>query len=187
MSLMPLGLLSQGGGAGAAANALTLISTANGNGSSGDIVFSSIPSTYKHLQIRFTSRGAFAGTISDLGLYVNNNFGAIYTNHQLVGNGSTVSSANLTGQTTVTLINSTTGSSATASSFSSGIIDILDYSQTTKNKTFRMLSGEHTASPRVQLVSGLAETTTAISSIGLFIAAGGAFAVGTRFSLYGVS
>jgi hypothetical protein len=75
--------------------------------------------------------------------------------------------------------------STTENSFGAGVIDILDYSSTTKNKTVRAIYGVSDATPGVNLTSGLYAQTTAISSLTVTTATGN-FAVGSRASLYGI-
>jgi hypothetical protein len=66
------------------------IATATGTGSSATITFSSIPSTYQHLQIRGIARATSGGETEpiDLRLYFNGLTTGIYSSHALYGNGS---------------------------------------------------------------------------------------------------
>lgn len=186
MSLMPLGLLSQGGGAGGAGgNGITLISTAYGTGSSGTITFSSIPSTYKHLQIRATASKDTAGNI-EFGLQFNGDAGSNYTWHRLTGNGSSVSSGWYGGLGGASYVGYATGT-GTSNATASNIIDILDYTNTNKNKTIRSLVGYHTSSDNsIRLNSGIWFSTAAISSLSITYG-GYNFTSISRFSLYGVN
>lgn len=114
-----------------------------------------------------------------------NGSGTGYAQHRMYGNGSTVASDNST-STTQILAMTGPGGSDTTGIFMPQIIDILDYSQTSKNKTARIFTGAHmnnTASV-VALTSGLWANTSAISSINL-AALSGSYQVGSRFSLYG--
>lgn len=171
------------------------IASASGNGSSSSITFSSIPSTYKHLQIRMITRDTFT-TFSgnyDLALQVNGVTSSVYTNHVLQGNGST---ATASGGSATTVINLSRGgmwakSPVPANTFAVAIIDIYDYASTTKNKTIRYIAGgdfnstSGDAPGGIALGSSLYMQTTAISSITIYGAAS-AFATGSTFALYGI-
>jgi len=182
MSLMPLGLLSQGRGATGGGVGLELISTISAGGSS-TLTFSSIPSTYKHLQIRSTAKST-AG-FNYLQMRFNGDSGSNYGIHRLYRAGSTpVSTSSLT-QTDIRL-NMAISESGEANAFSPMILDILDYSNTSKNTTIRALSGQKDWNIEVDFTSGLWLNTAAISSITIFTGATN-MASGTRFSLYGVN
>lgn len=183
MSLLPLGLISQGGGAGGAA-AFELISTAYGTGSSGTITFSSIPATYTHLQIRAVIKGTDAGVDYSIPfIRFNSDSGANYTYHYLNGNGSSVSSAAGTSQTGAYFGLMAGANNSTIAS--PAIIDVLDYANTNKNKTVRalrgILNGSQTA---VELRSNLWLSTAAINSLSVIGTAN--FGTLTRISLYGI-
>ena len=171
------------------------IATATGTGSSGTITFSSIPSTYKHLQIRFIARAASGGDTLPVNLQfrLNGDNGANYTQHNLSGDGT---SALATGFNTTDVAgepffrNSYAGSGMAANIMGVGIIDIHDYASTTKNKTLRTLSGTNynsgTTGERIVLSSHLWTNTAAITSITLTSGGARTFATTTVFSLYGI-
>jgi len=185
--LIPFGVFSAGAGA---TNSYELISTSLPNGSATSVVFSSIPQTYKHLQIRYAVRnnegfdavrGFFlhlAPEATDSGL------GNIYRSHMLLGNGSSVaSSVGAADYRIVQELVPTTGS--TSNSYGVGVIDILDYVSTTKNKTVRWLAGANTASSsKIALVSGARYLTDAVSTLAMY--SNGNFVSGSRISLYGI-
>lgn len=127
---------------GAVAGDYESIMTAQGTGSSGTITFTSIPSTYKHLQLRFILKGTSAsgGYPTGMKVYVNNDSTTTnYYQHLLQGTGSGTPSSS-GGQNYDTLVYAP-GSSGLTNIYSAGIIDILDYASTSKNKTFRSLNG----------------------------------------------
>lgn len=181
--LFPLGLLSQGGG-GAAAGSFELISTASGTGSSGVIDFTSIPSTYTHLQIRYTAKNT--STNADLNITFNNVTSASYARHHVLGNTTAISSGNSTSATSISLLDAV-APSTTANVTANGIIDILDYANANKNKTLRAFYGVLQAytTSRIYLASGFLDSTTAISRVTL-TASGNNFSTASRFSLYGI-
>lgn len=181
MSLIPLGILSSSGGAPAT---MELISTAYGTGSSGTITFSSIPATYKHLQVRAVVKKDTAGAI-EFGMQFNGDSGSNYLWHRLTGNGSTVTSGWYGGLGGASYLGYTDGSS-TANIHAANIIDILDYASTTKNKTMRALVGNYNASAGlIRLNSGAWLSTAAVNSITLTYG-GYNFTSTSRFSLYGI-
>lgn len=155
------------------------IATQTSTGSSGTITFSSISSSYRHLQLR----GIIASPSSNYVLIrFNSDSGANYTAHFLYGNGSSALSTALTSQTA----GYTTRADAGSPTFATGIIDILDYANTNKNKTFRTLTGwENNTTGIVMLNSGVWLNTSAITSIDL-ITQSGNYSSGTTFALYGI-
>lgn len=172
------------GGPADAANSYELISSAYGNGSLSTITFSSIPSTYKHLQLRITTRGTRAFASDQVSYGFNGDVaGSSYSEHRLAGNGSSVFAENATSRPFLRL-EDTPGSTATANVHSAFILDILDYASTSKYKTVRNLQGAP-ASNRIWLTSGLWMSTAAINSIAFTILTN-PFTSTTRFSLYGI-
>lgn len=144
------------------------------------VTFTSIPQTYKHLQIRYTARGPAHMTLKF------NSATSGYAAHELFGeNGAGVYSGYLTSQSNITFYRSSIDSSETSGSFGAGIIDILDYSATTKNKTARLFYGTFGDSTRhVHLNSGFLADTSAITSITI-TGSGANLVSGSRFTLYG--
>jgi hypothetical protein len=158
-----------------------------GTGSSTTITFSSIPQIYKHLQIRYLAKDTGGTTIATLRITCNGVGGTSYAYHQLYGDGAAVTAAGVSSAAFATA--GTVRSTTTANVFGVGIIDIHDYTSTTKNKTIRTFSGvdsnSATTSDRVYLSSGLFNNTSAITSLEL-ITTGTAFTTTTSFALYGM-
>ena len=78
------------------------------------------------------------------------------------------------------------GTSQTASSFGVTILDILDYADTNKNKTFRSLAGDDVnGGGDIMINSNLFVTTSAINALNLTLSAGN-FAQYSQFALYGI-
>ena len=155
-----------------------------GSGGSSTITFSSIPSTYQHLQIRGIGRSDRSGQPSDQIRYrLNGDTGSNYTYHELLGNGS---SASAYGQGSgVGIAGTITGPTATASVFGTAVIDILDYADTNKYKTLRFLSGyDNNGSGQILLGSSLWMNTAAVNSITL--AAIASYVQYSSFALYGI-
>jgi hypothetical protein len=186
--MIPLGILATTAG-GAAAGSYELISSTILTSTTDNITFSSIPQTYKHLQIRATPRKATsAGTGAfSLDIRLNGNTGSVYSYHDMTGNATSVVSNGFGTQNQIRFDASIPSNSQSAGIFGATIIDILDYASTSKYKTLRGLAGYAGSSYRIGLKSGLYQATTAVSSIVLFdydYATG--FLAGSRFSLYGI-
>lgn len=160
------------------------IATASGTGSSGTITFSSIPSTYKHLQIRYIARTDFSTAGADFLYSINGNTtNSSYAYHRLGGEGSVAFAQSATSSRIVGINN---GSTAGANMYAVGIMDILDYTDTNKNRTIRNLVGsDRNGSGLVGLYSNLYMSTTAVSSISL-ITENGNWTALSSFALYGI-
>ena len=181
--LIPLGILAASGGG--AAGAYELISTQVLGSTTTSVTFSSIASTYNHLQIRMTPRIAVAagtGTF-EMDVRLNGDTATNYSWHTLRGTGSSVTSAGFATQNQMALNFSLPSASQASGIFGAAVLDILDYAATTKYKTVRTLSGW---SGGLQLSSGSWRNTAAVSSVTLFDVNGWGFATGSRFSLYGI-
>ena len=151
-----------------------------GSGGSSTINFSSIPSTYKHLQIRGIARTA---TNVSLGLRFNSDTGSNYSRHFLNGNGSSAGAGG--GANSTTAYAGTTATAASA--FGANVIDVLDYQNTNKYKTVRALSGaDNNGSGFVQFMSGNWRNTNAVTSIDIIQVDGDSFTQYTQFALYGI-
>ena len=112
------------------------IASATGTGSSGTITISSIPATYKHLQLRWMPTNTTAG--QTIYMRVNSDTGANYAKHLLVGTGTAVSASGTASTTSIEIEGNNIGSGTTYPAC--GITDIIDYASTTKYKTLRALA-----------------------------------------------
>jgi hypothetical protein len=178
------------GAGGAAGGSFESIATATGTGSSNTITFSSIPSTYKHLQVRGFYRDTYTGLDASVALFVhfNGDTSNLYNAHRLQGDGSSASAVDdsRSGKFPIWFAGYTTQTYTQVGGVM--IMDIHDYASTTKNKTVRTLSGVNDntlGSNGVALQSGLYRSTNAINSITL-TADLTAFATNTVYSLYGI-
>jgi hypothetical protein len=166
------------------------IATATGTGSGAEITFSSIPSTYKDLQLRWIAKDIFT-TVTGVyvpGIRLNGDTGSNYASHDIIGNGSTVTASGNSSVGNMSKIGATMSSNASlANMMGVGILDILDYASTTKNKTIRCFAGGDTNSStgQVFLQSGLWNNTSAVTSITFLVSLTG-YATTTQFALYGI-
>jgi len=165
-----------------AGNLVSLQTVTVGSGGASSVSFTSIPQTYTHLQVRAIANSS---STSQAMLQMNSDTGNNYAFHDMSGNGS---SAGAEGYATGTLngiapIVRMGGSSY----FGAGILNILDYTNTNKNKVTRTLVGYDAAgSGAVYLASGLWTNTAAITTLTFTIQGGGNFSQYSQFALYGV-
>jgi hypothetical protein len=167
------------------------ISTQTLSSTTGTVTFSSIPSTYKHLQLRMLWRSATSGYNQTFLLSMNGDTNSSnYVRHFFSGGGTSVSAgANTSG--TFSGIRSTNCMSGSdpASEFSPAVIDIVDYTSVNKNKTVRALIGYETnnvGGANIALLSGLWLSTSAITSLSITDYGGTGSASGSTFALYGI-
>ena len=154
--------------------------TVGSGGSAGPITFSSIPSTYTHLQLRYITRSASA--LDALQFRFNSDTGSNYARHRLQGDGSSVTAAAASSATYAASADFPT----TTSTFGAGVIDILDYANTNKYKTVRLLAGyDANGSGLIDLRSNLWMSTSAITQIDFISGNSTNFAQYSTFALYG--
>jgi hypothetical protein len=156
------------------------IATVNASGQS-SITFSSIPQTYTHLQLRCFLNNT-GGNIST-GLTFNGSGGSNYARHVLYGDGTSALTAAVTSVGSSTF---TQYSGSTSNIFHASIIDILDYTNTNKNKTVRSLNGaDYNGSGSILFGSAVWMVTDAISSLTV-VTAGSTWSANSSFALYGI-
>ena len=160
------------------------ISTVTLGSAQSSATFSSIPSTFKHLQIRCMISSATAGNA--LQIRFNSDSGTNYNTHFLLGNGSTASAgAYVASRNTAMLSMNYNGVST--SQPTAQITDILDYQNTNKYKVIRTLAGSDlNGSGEIDFNSGLWLSTSAITSITLNLESSGNFNANSSFALYGI-
>ena len=180
------GLFSVGGVA--ETNSYESIATVTvGSGGTSTISFTSIPSTFKHLQLRASCKvNGTAGDFPDLLMRFNSD--STYTNyfsHQIGGDGSSAYANNSNSSPTATggLVGDINGSQ-----FTGKVIDILDYTNTNKNTTTRTLSGwDANGSGQARFASNLWINTSAVTSIDLVVRSSPTtISEYSKFALYGI-
>ncbi len=170
----------------------SIATTVVGASSVSSITFSSIPSTYKHLQVRYIVKSARndGNPLDELNLRMNSDSGSNYAQHALFGNGDTAIANALTSQNNIELGSGWIGDAYSGSQFGVGVLDILDYNSSSKTKVVRVLGGiDFNGAPvyggRVGLGSGLWNNTSSITSL-TFYAENGNIIQYSHFSLYGI-
>jgi hypothetical protein len=182
--LIPLGILGASGGG----ETYELIATEILGSAAASVTLSSIPQDYKHLQLRITARTSrtFSGNSIDVYTLRLNSSNAT-TGHALVSGGGSVSSF----VSVYSGFPPSVSSPATNSSiFGGAVIDILDYTNTTKNRVARSFTGHHMTNNgngdvgNIALFSNLYLSTEATNSVR--VSSFAPYLAGSRFSLYGI-
>jgi hypothetical protein len=158
-----------------------------GSGGAANIEFTSIPSTYTHLQVRLFVRPTSSSN-GPVFMQLNSDTGSNYSRHAtrgLVDSGTSyIYSSGQASQTSM-YFNAFNIYSAGSDYPTTAIIDILDYKNTNKYKTVRTLAGvENNSNGEVGIYSGVWLNTNAITSIKLFDNVN--YGQYTQAALYGV-
>jgi hypothetical protein len=162
----------------------SIATTTVGAGGQTTVTFSGIPATYKHLQLRIISRGNFAANSYSTIMRFNSDSGTNYSYHRLGGDGS---SASVTGSYPQANVFFSSAGTNVANAFAPAIIDILDYANTNKYKTTRILGGiDFNGSGTVELLSSSWSNTSAITTIALSTGGFGDWLQYSSFALYGI-
>ncbi len=170
----------------------SIATTTVGAGGQTTITFSSIPATYSHLQIRYMAKNS--GTTENfvqMKWTYNSDTAANYSNHYIYGSGSATGSAAATSTSSAGgaegLIGIIFDNAVTVPNmFSVGILDIVDYANTNKYKTSKLLFGaDLNGLGRISLLSSNWRSTSAINRIDLSCVTGN-FMQYSQFALYGI-
>ena len=155
-----------------------------GSGGSSYVEFTSIPATYKHLQIRQITYGTQSDNCA---AQFNADTGNNYARHFIYGDGGGNAYAGEgTGINYVNFGYVAGANSVSSNKFSSAITDVLDYSSNSKYKTVRCSAGQDAnGSGLVVLYSGIWLNMNVISSIKIFPGSG-SFSQHSHFALYGI-
>ena len=154
----------------ASTNSFESIATYSLSSATSSVTFSSIPTTYKHLQIRTMIMNS--SVQNNFTVNINGDFGTNYASQQVQHTGSTATRNSNGGLTSMVYFGLVEPSSLFP--FTS-VIDILDYQSTSKNKSVRGLSGQDgngtgtITNWRIQQSSGLWYNTAAVTSVTLSI------------------
>jgi len=144
------------------------------------VTFSSIPATYTDLVFVVNAQASLQ---SDLYLTFNGDTSALYSNTTLYGDGSTAGSTrNSRGNAFMTL--TYYGNLTTTAGASVHIVNVMNYSNTTTNKT--VLSRCNAAAAGVDASVGMWGSTSAVSSVTFDLPSTRTFSAGSTFTLYGI-
>jgi hypothetical protein len=148
---------------------------------------SSIPSTFTHLQVRLFGRDERSASGDDVLMRFNGDTGSNYSRHYLFGDGTALGAGG-GGSVSSMYFGTVSAASATSGMFGSVIGDILDYTNTNKNKVIRSIGGsDRSGSGEITVNSGAWYNTAAITSITILSNSSTNFVAGTRVDLYGIT
>lgn len=164
------------------------------------ITFSSIPQTFKHLQLRHIARTTNTATNGNMYIQLNGDTANNYSWHRFEAYGSGITSGGAANAAAFAVAGLMTGASSISNAFGCGILDFMDYSNTNKLKTMKTLTGyENNANgsagndqgylnlaSSLWFKAGSGVTSDAINSITITINGGGNFATYSQFALYGI-
>jgi hypothetical protein len=171
----------------------SIATTTVGSGGEAYIEFTSIPSTYTHLQVRVTAKMTSTGSGGDDGYFItfNGDTGSNYTRHMTYGIGTgpvydapgiNMNYLNPYGLT----YSGVYSGSNTNQAYGALIMDVLDYKNTSKKKVAKFLSGyDNNGAGDMAFTSGLWNSTSTITSI-KFAPTLTVFKQYSKFALYGI-
>lgn len=165
----------------------SIASTTVGAGGASLVDFTSIPQTYKHLQLRVLARSTDTATSIEFDGRFNNDQSGSYSDQTIYASGGgSISTFNASG-TSYMAFQRISGANTTAGNFGAVIIDVLDYTSTSKGKTVRQIGGQvnNDTSSVAGYTSNYWNNTSAITSFVLYPNTGN-FAQHTVIALYGI-
>jgi len=159
----------------------TLIASNTLGSNTASVNFGSIPGTYTDLIL--VAQLGQTTTSSSLGIQFNGDTATNYSFTELYGTGTTAASARAATQSVIYICYDTVPDATLNNNF---ICHIMDYSNTTTNKTVvSRQNNPSSAYPGTSAVVGLWRSTAAITSV-LIKPAGGNLLSGSTFKLYGI-
>jgi hypothetical protein len=165
--------------------AMVPIAKYTSTGTNNGIFFNNIPQSYQDLMIVGNGRDSRAVTAENWLITVNNDNTALYSSTWLYGDGSGASSTRATASGFGYLFYGLTGANASSNVFGSGIMHILNYSNSSTFKTFiGKGSADINGSGSVGLTATLYRNTPAITSLG--VQTYNNLDAGSTFTLYGI-
>ena len=157
-----------------------IASAANGSAN-----FANIPQTYQDLYVVSQLRGVNANTVEYFFSYFNSNTAAIYSYTSLSGDGSSAGSSRTNIGNTSFFIGTGPGGNSTTGVFASLEMWILNYANTTTNKTILYrFSADQNGSGETRYGAGLFSSTVAVKELNVF--GGNGTGTGTTHNLYGI-
>jgi hypothetical protein len=169
---------------------LLKIAEVSGTGASATIEFTSIPATYRSLEIHLVGRSTNASGFNSVTLTFESSPTAGSYNHQrFVAFGTSTAAQENIGATSSILVGTAPGSTAVAAAHGAVRISLIEYANTNVMKTSisHSLGVDTLASAGIgtDVNAGIWESTTAIDRVRLSIAAG-SWTTTTRATLYGI-
>jgi hypothetical protein len=164
----------------AAGNTYTQIASTTLGSAASSVTLSSIPGTYTDL-VLIMNAGSSVNN-ADIDINVNGDTGANYSRTILYGDGATAGSAR---ESSATKFRLTYFGNASIVFSWIGIVNFMNYSNTTTYKTF-LSKARNATNYGVNDQAGLWRNTAAISSM-VITNASGTFSTGSTFNLYGIT
>jgi hypothetical protein len=164
---------------------MKLIETKTLSSAAATVEFTSVPQTFTDLVLLMSTRGT-GGVSTQLSVTLSfNGTGATgSSNRYLIGNGSSVLGGTLSHE----IVWSNPASSTTANTFSNSSVYIFNYaSARAKSVSADAVLENNETTAGLGLTAMLWNNTAAITSIQLASSGGIIFAIGTTFSLYGIT
>jgi hypothetical protein len=165
--------------------AVTTLST-----NTSSVTFTGIPTGYDHLQVRMLTKDSGTGTGGpNIVAVINGDIVTTnYRSHYLGSDGTGTNVGTVQAAGYYCLIGNTATSNASyANMFGALVLDVLDYGNTSKNKTLRGLWGhDRNGTGETGIDSSVWMKTEAITSITFSIVGGSNFVTNSSFALYGV-
>ena len=161
----------------------TPIATSTYGSDAGAFSFTSIPSTYTDLIAVLNIRSKKAASTGFLCSRMNSDSGSTHSYTILTGSGSSASSSRNTNVSWDSFAE-IAGNNAASGVYSTVIYHIMNYANTTTNKT--LIARVNEAGSNVSAQVGLWRSTSAMTSLQFFDYDGANFAAGSSFTLYGV-
>lgn len=157
-----------------------------GSGGAADIEFTSIPNTYTDLCLVYSLRNTLSDNSANIRLQMNGDTGNNYSYRRLYGDGSTTGSDSGSSGANI-LVGITNAATSTSNTFSNGQIYIPNYAGSNYKSTSSDAVNENNATLAYQyLIAGLWSSTSAITSLKLFVASQTFTQYSTAY-LYGIS
>jgi len=167
------------------------IQTINGDGVASSVTFTSIPTRFKHLQIRGIARGTRSFIGEDIYFRFNGDGGNSYYYHEIYANPPSNASVSTSGLTSAIRQSQIPAATSTANMHGTFIFDIYDWQSSVKTKTTKGFGGFDSNSTstgysyhNIWHTSGLWLNTNPITTITLV--SNGPFTTTSSFALYGV-
>lgn len=151
------------------------------------IDFTSIPSTYTDLRlILFVRTTRTAASTDSVRLRFNSDSGGNYSYVRLEGNGSSALSDNTVNASNANFTHQVPTDGAASGLFGFCTADIFSYAGSTFKTLLATTSNDMNGSGTTQRTVNLWRSTSAVTSINLFVGSGDNFATGTTATLYGI-
>ncbi len=153
-------------------NTMTLINAVTvGAGGAANITFSSIPSTYTDLCLKYSLRDSTNAVAQNVQIRINGNTASINSSSLLQGNGSSAASYNQSG--TISSLQYMNGGTSTANTFSNAEFYFPNYtSSASKSYSYDGVTENNGTTAITAITAGLWSDSAAITSLSIFTEGG---------------